>query len=308
MKTLHRAVRDYVELRQSLGYKFTTEGWVLREFARYMAKHRSSRITPAVVLRFVQLRPASQRATLAHRFSTLRGFALHHRAHGDPRTEPPAEGLIPGCSRRARPRLASEEEILRLLQAARQYRTSKRLLPPLYYCLFGLLTVTGMRIGEALRLEEKDIDWANGVLTVRQAKFGQDRLIPLHASTLARLRGYLAVRARLLGVARRKSPRLFLASCGTPLSYRGVWYVYRRVCQAAGLGAMRLHDLRHRFAVESLRRWYREGAPIDRRLPVLSTYLGHASVVGTYWYLSGTPGLMAAASARLERRWAGGGR
>lgn len=308
MKTLHQAVRDYVALRQSLGYKFAGPQWVLREFAHYMARQRTKRITAAAVLRFVQLRPASQPATLARRFSAVRGFALHHRLHGDPRTEPPAAGLIPSVSRRARPWLASEEEILRLLLAARRYRTRKRLLPPLYYFLFGLLAVTGLRIGEALGLEDRDIDWANGVLTVRQAKFGQDRLIPLHATTLVHLRAYLAVRSRLLWVARRKSPRLFLTSCGTALSYRGVWYVYLRVRRTAGLGSMRLHDLRHRFAVEALRRWYRDGESIDRRLPVLSTYLGHASVAGTYWYLSGTPGLMAAASARLDRRWEGGGR
>ena len=308
MKTPHRAVRDYVALRQSLGYKFTEQQWVLREFARYLSKQGTSRITAALVLRFVQLRPASQPATFARRFSAVRGFTLYHRLHVDPRTEPPAAGLIPRIVRRARPWLASEEEILRLLRAARRYPTTKRLLPPLYYCLFGLLAVTGMRVGEALRLEDQDIDWANGVLTVRQAKFGQDRLIPLHASTLAHLRAYLAVRSRLLWLARRKSRQLFLTSCGTALTYRGVHYVYRRVRRTAGLGSMRLHDLRHRFAVESLRRWYREGAPIDRRLPVLSTYLGHASIEGTYWYLSGTPGLMAAASARLDRRWEGGGR
>jgi integrase/recombinase XerD len=309
MKPLSRSVRDYVQLRRSLGYKYGTEATVLREFARFMAAQSLAHITTAAALRFALARPESKASTKAHRYDTVRHFARDCRQHEDPRTESLPPKMVPGPVQRAKPRFCSELEIQRLLATTRHYRTPRTLLPVLYHCLFGLLTVTGMRVGEALGLEDQDIDWANALLTIRGAKFGTDRLVPLHRSVLERIRKYQITRDRLLGRSRRRSNRLFVTSRGTALSYFGVHYVFLRVRRAAGLDrpvGLRMHHLRHRFAVETLRRWYQQGEPIDRRLPVLATYLGHASMAGTYWYLSCTPALMAAAAERLDRRWEGG--
>ena len=309
MKTLHRSVHDYVKLRRSLGYKYRTQERMLREFVRFMATHGFAHITTTVALRFAFARPESQASTKAQRYAEVRRFARDCRQHEDPLTEQPPPNRVSGAVQRAKPYFCSEPEIQRLLAAAQQYRTPKTLLPVLYHCLFGLLAVTGMRVGEALGLEDQDIDWGNALLTIRGAKFGTDRLVPLHPSVLARIREYQITRDRLLGRSRSRSARLFVTSRGTALSYIGVHYVFLRVRRMAGLDrpvGLRMHHLRHRFAVETLRRWYQCGEPIDRRLPVLATYLGHATMAGTYWYLSCTPALMAAAAERLDHRWEGG--
>ena len=309
MKTLQESVCEYVQLRQSLGYKFVGEAIVLREFARYMAQQREAHVTTAAALRFALLRPLTKSSTQSIRYGVVSRFAIYHRLHDDPLTEQPPPKLIPRGTQRARPCFYSDAEILRLLEAAKHYHSKKALLPASYYCLFGLLVVTGMRVGEALGLEDRDIDEENAVLTIRGAKFGKDRLVPLHASTMECLRAYQKTRDDLVTESNHRSAKLFLTSRGTALSYRRVYHVYRRMRLAAGLDlsiSSRLHDLRHRFAVETLLRWYRQGEPVDRRLPVLATYLGHASMAGTYWYLSCTPALMAAAATRVDQRWEGG--
>jgi integrase/recombinase XerD len=309
MKSLHQSVRDYVKLRRSFGYKYGTEAKVLREFARFMSAQGLAQITTAAALRFAMVRPENKASTKAQRYAAVRHFAHDCRQHEDPQTERPPPKLVVGAVQRAKPYFCSELEIQRLLATAQHYRTPKTLLPVLYHCLFGLLVVTGMRVGEALGLEDRDIDWENALLTIRGAKFGTDRLVPLHPSVLERIRGYQETRDRLLGQSPRRSARLFVTSRGTALSYVGVYYVFLRVRKMAGLDrpvGLRMHHLRHRFAVETLRRWYQHGEPIDRRLPVLATYLGHSTMEGTYWYLSCTPALMAAAAERLDQRWEGG--
>jgi integrase len=182
-----------------------------------------------------------------------------------------------------------------------------------FYCIFGLLTVTGMRVGEVLHLKPEDIDWTEGVLTIRNAKFGKSRLVPLHRSTLKALATFVRHRDRFFAQfhPQLELSHFFVRSCGTPLHVTDTNRVFLAISRQIGLRASharcgpRLHDLRHRFAIETLLRWYRAGEQVDRLLPVLSTYLGHTHVTGTYWYLRSTPELMAAAGKLLERRWKG---
>jgi integrase/recombinase XerD len=258
-----------------------------------------------------QRRGPGARSTQAHRYGAVRRFMEYQRLHQDPETEVIPAGLLQAKSQRARPYFATADEIRCLLSAARHYPSTSALLPASYYCLLGLLVVTGMRVGEALNLEDRDIDWTNRVLTIRQAKFGKDRLVPLHASCLRQIQAYRNCRDLTLGKLRGRSPRLFLTRKGTSLNYCRVNHVFRKLRRIAGWPstgrcAPRLHDLRHRFAVETLRRWYAMGEPVEQRLPVLATYLGHSTREGTYGYLSGTPALRTAAAARLDRRWKGG--
>jgi integrase len=228
----------------------------------------------------------------------------------DPATEVPALKLLPFKSRRARPYLYSQDEIQRLLQAARNMVIRSEFLPHMYPCFFGLLAVTGMRLGEAIDLQPQDVDWRQGVLTLRNPKFGRTRLVPLHRSTLKALRAYAEVRDRMH--RGRSLPYFFVSSRANRLQDTTVTQVFHKLSRQIGIrqvGARhgpRLHDLRHRFAVETLVRWYRHSPEeVTRKLPVLSTYLGHVSIAGTYWYLSNTPELMTAASALLEARWKG---
>ena len=214
---------------------------------------------------------------------------------------------LPYRPQRAQPYFYSENEIQALWKAARSRPSIDPLRPWTYHCLFGLLAVTGLRLGEALNLQTGDMDWAEGILTIRGAKFGKSRLVPLHISTCKILVGYAKRRNERFGA--RAEGHFLVNKNGNRLDKGEVhraFYILSRPIGLRGADASRsprLHDFRHRFAVQTLLRWYRNGEDPERRLPILSTYLGHAHVTDTYWYLTGTPEPLGAAAKRLEKRW-----
>jgi len=218
---------------------------------------------------------------------------------------------LPFQPKRARPYLYSDDEIESLLRAAlkmpcRYERGELR--PWVYYCLFGLLSVSGLRLGEARNLELQDVDLKAAVLTIRGAKFGKTRLVPLHASTCQVLSDYIARRKRHW-TQRPVSSYLFVSSWGHRLDNADIHRTFYALSRQIGLRGPsdshgpRLHDLRHRFATHALVHWYRSNQDPERRLPILSAYLGHVHVADTQWYLSGSPELMREAMRRLEHRW-----
>ena len=306
MKTLRNAVADYLALRRSLGYKLNNEERILRYFLSFLKEKGATRITTALALQFATQRKQSHPTEYAKRLATVRGFTAYHRGI-DPGTEVPPCGLLPHPPQRAQPYLYSEEEIRQLLKAARKLPPTDSLRPSTYHCLLGLLAVTGMRLGEAVNLQLQDADMEQGLLTIRDTKFGKSRLVPIHASTQKALAQYVKRRNRLF--PGQPDQNLFLSHRGTALRLNRVEETFDELLQQVGLSGTsvkrkpRLHDFRHRFAVETLKRWYRSGEDVERRLPVLSTYLGHSHVTHTYWYLTNTPELMGAAGKRLEKRW-----
>lgn len=309
MTTLRKAAHQYLVLRRSLGFKLQRAGKMLPSFVTFMEQHRASVITCQLALTWAQQPTTVQPAEWASRLSIVRGFA-RHRSATDPRTEIPPEGLLPYRPKRARPYLYSDEEIRRLLRATLVLPGTSERRRRTYYCLFGLLSVSGLRISEARDLELQDVDLPAGVLTIRSAKFGKSRLIPLHASTRRVLADYLARRARQWA-GRAVSSYVFVSSRGNRLDGGDIHRTFYAISRQIGLRGVadrhgpRLHDLRHRFAVTTLLRWYRAGDDAERRLPILSAYLGHVHVSDTYWYLSAWPELMREAMVRLERCWKG---
>jgi integrase len=308
MNPLAQAVDDYIKLRRGLGFKLREHGDYLHKFVAFLEERVSSQITTRLALEFATLQTHQKPVTWARQMGILRKFALYRR-NADPRTEVPPIGILPFRSRRALPYLYSEEDIVRLMDAAGAIESPYSLQPWTYRCLFGLLAVSGMRLGEALNLPCDAVDWSKSLLTIRGAKFGKSRLVPLHASTLAALRDYAERRDRKF--VRRSVSHFFVTSCGTRLENSNVNAVFRTLSRKIGLrqpgirNGPRLHDLRHRFAVETMLRWYREGEEVSRKLPVLSTYLGHVHVSSTYWYLSSSPELIVATGKLLEARWEG---
>jgi integrase/recombinase XerD len=260
MSKLRTAVDNYVALRRGLGFKLGRTETRLRQFLVFMEGKRTTRITTALALEFAMEAAHLDPRTKAHRLSAVRGFARYHLA-ADPATEIPPLGLLPGGSKRAHPYLYSEAEILRLLEGAKEYPSWNRFPGPwwsrfqaqTFYCLFGLLTVTGMRVGEVLNLQPRDIDWTEGVLTIRQAKFGKSRLVPLHPSTLKALATFVQHRDRFFArlPSRPELSRLFVTSRGTGLQVTQVNRVFLIISRQIGLRAPgasrgpRLHDLRH---------------------------------------------------------------
>jgi len=311
MSFLHRAVQDYLKLRRSLGYKLGIYGECLRRFASFLNERGARHVTTKLALEFATLHRDYTPGVRAKRLIVVRGFARY--LHGlDPANEIPPPGLLPDRKPRARPYLYSTQEIRQLLEAAGRMRSPHKrheLQPWTYQCLLGLLAVTGMRVGEAIDLRSRDIDWSEGVLTLNRSKFGKSRLVPLHPSTVRALSAYARRRNRLF--AGGPDTPFFVTTRGTRLERANVTTIFHKLSRQIGIRRVgggpgpRLHDFRHRFAVETLLHWYRRGEHVERRMPTLATYLGHVDVVSTYWYLSCTPELMGAAARLLEKRWEG---
>jgi len=308
MNTLREALQEYIDLRRGLGYKMHSEGLQLPRFVGFMEERHAEHISARLALEWAQ-QASVQPAEWARRLCFVRSFA-RHRSATDNRTEIPPHGLLPYRSTRARPHLYTEEEIRRLLDAALELPVawpSTSLRPWVFHGLIGLLSVTGLRLSEALNLELADVDLDQAVLTIRGAKFGQWRLVPIHPSTRAVLADYIERRAQFFG--RPVSTYLFVTRRGNRLDSGHVHRTFYTLSRGTGLRAVgackgpRLHDFRHRFAIQTLTRWYQSDKDPGREMPLLSTYLGHVCVAGTYWYLSANPELMAQAMIRLERRW-----
>jgi integrase/recombinase XerD len=309
MKSLQNAIEDYIALRRSLGFKLNDMAADLTKFASFLEQKAAPYITTALALEWAMQSTDHLPSHWARRLGFVRVFARHWSAT-DPRTEIPPAGLLPFRAQRARPYLYTEQEIQRLLAAAKSLSPASGLRPWTYHCLFGLLAVSGLRISEAIKLERQDVDFYQGVLTIRQTKFNKNRLIPLHTSTRDVLSEYAEHRDRL--VPNPSSSCFLLNDCGRCLERSAVRRTFYDLSRQIGLRGPtdhtgpRIHDFRHRFALNTLIQWYRAGEDIERRLPVLSTFLGHAHVADTYWYLSIHPELMGLATERLEQRWEAG--
>jgi len=303
MKALLKALDNYLTLRRSMGFKLIEHERVLRKFIAFMHTQGAIFITTQQALSWAQQPLHTSKAHRARRLGMVRDFARYLSAT-DPRTEIPPQGLLPAQPQRAQPYIYTEEQIVSLVRQAASLTPVDGLRPHTHSTLFGLLAVTGMRIGEAMALNRNDVDLNDGILTVRNSKFNKTRIIPLHRSTQRKLHAYAQHRDMLMPV--RASESFFLSDAGTRLYYEIVWRAFDRVSRQIGLRGPtdshgpRLHDLRHTFAVRTLTNWYRSGINPEQRLSLLSAYLGHAKVSDTYWYLSAVPELLGAVSTRLD--------
>lgn len=304
---LDQALTDYLMLRRAMGFKLDRAQKLLTQFVRWLDDQGINTITTACAMDWATLPAGASPWWWQLRMSAVRGFVtyLHTR---DPRVEVPPPGLIRGGPHRATPYLYSTADIIALITAAG--RLPRPLRATTYQTLIGLLAVTGMRVGEAIGLDRDDLDTTHdGVLTIRTGKFGKARLLPLHPSTVAALRGYLRSRDRLL--PRPTAPALLISTAGTRLRYNDVWRTFHRLVTQTGLASRsascqpRIHDLRHSFAVRTMLDGYAHGDDVPALLPRLSTYLGHTDPKHTYWYLSAAPELLSLAQHRLETHRAG---
>lgn len=301
MSRLGQLADEYLQTRRALGYKLGSQGRVLRGFVRYLEDIGATRITVEAALAFATQPAHAQPIWWARRLSVVRGFAVFVQTI-DPATEVPPSYLMARGVPRAEPYLYSASQVTALMAAARSLRAP--LLAVTYETLIGLLAVSGIRVGEAIALDRDDVDLTRSVLTIRSGKFGKARMVPMHPSTVSALATYAARRDELR--PRCTAPSFFASTVGTRLIYNSVRVAFARLARQAGVEPLsrrcrpRLHDFRHRFAVQTLLGWYRSHVDVAARLPLLSTYLGHVAPRSTYWYLSATPELLALAADRLE--------
>jgi len=299
----------YLSVRRSLGYDLRTDERVLRRFIRFAEQEGAAHIDTALFLRWDASLPDVGTATRSARLSKVRLFAQWLNGI-DPAHEAPPRGLLPDRSRRSRPYIYSEADITAIIATAKTLSSIYGLRGLTCSTLFGFIAVTGLRISEALALDD-DLDAESGVLRVRRGKLGKERLILLDPTVMAQLVAYAAERDRLLG---RAAPAFFVTENGTRMTDCSARYNFAHVCQQIGMRTdqqhrrhgrgPRIHDLRHTFAVRTMINWYRTGKDPAREMIRLTTYLGHTNPADTFWYLEAAPELLALA---MERATSNGG-
>ena len=246
----------------------------------------------------------AQPAYWVRRLSMVRLFAQYHSTL-DHRTEVPPEGFISGKYHRTTPYIYNDTEISKLINTANSLPSPNGLRAATYTTLFGLLTVTGMRILEPISLGIKDVDLKQGILTIKHTKFRKSRLLPIHPSTQEVLIKYRKLRDEIFPHTPSKS--FFISDNGISLTPWSVRYTFVKISHEIGLRKKgdsygpRILDFRHTFAVKTILKWYKDGFDVECQMPKLSTYLGHQHVNDTYWYISAVPELLNLAMMRLDK-------
>jgi len=280
----------HISLHQALGFKFRTQSLLLRNFVAYAEARGDQLVSVDRILAWAVEAPSPEQRR--NRLLEARRFAIAMHAEDSRHEVPAANALGRGLFTRRIPYIYSQEDIRRLMDAAASLSPPGTIRPVTFTTLFGLLAATGMRISEALALCLSDV--TDDGLVIEKTKFKKSRLLPLHPSTQQALDAYLEVRLRVA----TESDALLIGNTGEAMAYSTVIAVFLRLARSIGLrgssdrGGPRIHDLRHTFAVRSLERCPRSAAAVSRHIVGLSTYLGHAHVTDTYWYLQASPALM----------------
>ncbi len=302
MTTLREALGDYLQIRRRLGFEMPQDARLLERFVEFLERAGAQRITTELALMWARMPADAHAHYWRQRLGVARGFA-RHLATIDPASEVPSKDLLPATRPRIAPYIYTDAEIAALMAAARGLRP--RLRAARHETLIGLLAVTGMRPGEALALDRQDVDLRDRVLHVRAGKQKKQREVPLHESTINSLREY--ARQRDARFPTPSTPAFFISARGRRMARGELNQTFTKLIRVVGLegrGARarpRPHDLRHAFAVRTLLDWYQAGEDIDRRMPLLCTYLGHVDPASTYWYLEAVPELLELISRRLEQ-------
>lgn len=304
MTELGQHLQDYLGLRRGLGFKLDRAGRLLSQFVTFCEQDGAEVVSVELALSWATAPDRCSAMWAANRLCVARGFLRYLHAF-EPRTGIPPTRLLPSGATRATPYLYTPEEVAALMREARAFGSGLRAAG--MEAIVGLLACSGMRVGEALALDRCDVDLGAGLITIRRAKLDKERLVPLHQSTVDALGVYGDERDRLS--PRPAEPAFFVSAAGTRMLYCNFHLGYQQMLRRAGITARsaacrpRPHDLRHRFAVDTLTDWYRDGADVAARLPMLSSYLGHVDPAATYWYLSGSLELLGLAARRLEHTY-----
>ena len=319
MNGLAKALDEYLALCRALGFELRQTAQALPRFVRFVEHEGGTFITTELALRWAQEDPEASSVTHADRLAMVRRFAAWRSAE-DPRTQVPLVRLLPRRYQRPTPYIYSNEEVQSIVSSAASLPSATGLRGLTFSTLFGLLAVTGMRIGEAVALDRDDVDLRAGVITIRTGKFGKSRLLPIHATTSDVLGHYAKKRDATLPTVRTtravRTGAFFVSERGRRVSEWSARDNFVKVSRLIGLRPTavdgrrgrgpRLHDMRHRFAVSTLIQWYRSGVDVDREIPKLATYLGHKGRDQVYWYLEAVPELLQLATERSTRGASGG--
>jgi len=286
---LSQRVNDYVAEHRAMGFKYRVQNGLLLRYAEFATEHGDQFVDTTTVTDWCKGAPSPQQ--MRTRLLTVRRFAKWARAEDSRHQVPSADVFGRAVRRRRVPHIFSTTEIEAILRAASSLTPSGTIRPLTFQTLIGLLSVTGLRISEALALDVSDI--ASDGLIVRATKFHKNRLVPVHDSTRQALDRYLQYHARPRG----DSEAIFVSTWGTRLAYSTAISSFLALLRSIDLRAEPghrgpcFHDLRHTFAVRSLEQCPADAKAVAEHITFLSTYLGHAHMSDTYWYLEATPRL-----------------
>ena len=304
-------VECYLEERRCLGFDLRCPAYCLRSLARHVLHcGHCGPLTMEVMAEWARQTNRSRvdSRTWARRLKSLRPFTRWLQQF-EPSTEVPDSTIFGRPSGRLAPHIYTEREITDLLATARRLGPEPGLHGRVFETLFGLIACTGMRVSEAMGLRNSDVDLQRGLLTIRCTKFAKSRHVPIHLSAVSALGQYRWTRD-LAGASQAEEAPFFVDArgrhYGEPLDRRHIGRVFE--CLREELGwvnrgahhAPRIHDLRHTFVVRRILVWQQQGVEVDQAMLALSTYVGHAKVTNTYWYLQAVPELMATAARRFE--------
>lgn len=301
--TMRAKVEAYLTDRRRAGFALKIEAGQLARFAHFV-DHSGYRGTLTIELagRWARASRHGRPLTAARRIEVLRGFARYCQMF-DPATQIPPARLFGPAHRRLTPHIYTEREIRALLAGAAELLPPRGLRGTACATIFGLIAATGLRVSEATGLKRVDVDDRHHLLHIRCTKFGKSRLVPIHPTVTCALQRY--ARRRDEDPLAATTDAFFVFDHGRAASTGNVQHAFRQLRKDLGWRARgghpapRIHDLRHTFVSQRLERWYREGIDVEQHLLALSTYVGHAKVTDTYWYLTATPRLMALAARRL---------
>jgi integrase/recombinase XerD len=303
---LQSRMQEYIALRQALDAPLGERERQLRDFVKYLRQRPDVfPIRAQAAIDWACMNQSHSAATRSYRLSLARGFLRHLKA-SMPDVEIPDSRLI-AASRRPHPYIFSTKDLNRLMRkAGKDPKRNCSIHPLTLQTIVGLMACSGLRPGEIIRLRVSDLfnDQEVPRLLIRASKFKKSRWVPLHYTAFNRLVDYVEWREQRCGASQPDA--LFVYNNGRPLGYQRLRARFVEVIQQlrlspkAGQRGPTLHSLRHTFAVHRVRQWYAWKMDTRRLLPILSIYLGHKSLEGSYWYLSATPELMSAASQLFE--------
>jgi integrase/recombinase XerD len=304
--SLSMELQRYLKIRRNLGYDLTTSARILKQFVSFLESKNETHLTGDLFLEWKQVFGKASQSTWAGRLVTVRLFAswLHCI---DSHHEIPSQSLIPCHYKRKQPYIYTDDQIRCIIKTASLLPSKNGFREITYPAFFGLVSVTGLRISEAISLNNEDVDLQNGIITLHNGKNGKGRILPITECTKNYLKEYSRKRDRLLG----NTPEpFFVSDVSRRLTDCAVRYNFAVVSKMIGLRAKqlfhkhgvgpRIHDLRHTFAVNVMINWYKKGKNIDQEILKLVTYLGHTTIINTYWYIEAVPELLALASQRAE--------
>jgi integrase len=306
MSGLRRAVDEYLAMRRGLGFKLEGLAKLLRSFVSYCEENNIDRVTNQAALAWATstINVTGHEALYARRMDAVRIFARHRQAF-DPATEVPPADVFERRYRPRQPNLFTDDQVAAMLDAADTLTPAFE--AATWRTVIGLLAVTGMRPGEAMRLRLGDVNLADGVIRVEMTKFGKSRIVFLHPTACMAMSEYLQIRGRWISARRETSDMFFTNTNAAPVTAAVSSRVFRQIIAVAqippgpGQRPPRLHDLRHTFVVNTMLGWYRDGVDVEQRLTRLSTWLGHVDPASTYWYTHAVPELLQLAAGRLAR-------